>query len=415
MTKVTGHRFIVIVLLTCFTLVASFQLFANQKENEAQTTSKDNVAKSSVTIDAEKFPTLQAAIDALPKTGGCIQLAPKKYEIAEPLVLNIGEVKIVGAGTATQIVNTNKSGQPAFHIHHPNFAKKKTRMWRVQFSDLRISGTKESGDGILAEGVNEIYFTGVTIDHHGRHGINLVDCYEDPRIVGCMLLYNAKAGLEVNACHDIVVSANHFEENEDAVHCTNSYNLCMSGNNLDDHLRHGVVIENTYGSIVSSNMIEECQGSGIVLDRNCYGITLSANVIAHESGGGIQLLGAHGCAVSANTFTIVFKNSIYVGPKSGRLTITGNNFSNSYIGEKVKRTGTDIGTGILLDGTTDLVISGNSFTGLHTPAIKAENGCKRLLINGNGIVEVNMKSPSKDAKAIDLGDAKECVVQGNLE
>ena len=95
------------------------------------------------------------------------------------------------------------------------------------------------------------------------------------------------------------------EENKDALHCINGYNLCMNGNNLDDHLRHGVVIENTYGSVVSGNMIEECRGTAIVLDRDCYGITLAANVIAHDSAGGIDLRDAHGCAVSANTFTIM--------------------------------------------------------------------------------------------------------------
>ena len=54
------------------------------------------------------------------------------------------------------------------------------------------------------------------------------------------------------------------------------------------HLGHGVIIENTYGSVVSGNMIEECQGTAIVLDRDCYGIVLSANVIAHN-GAGIDL------------------------------------------------------------------------------------------------------------------------------
>ena len=45
----------------------------------------------------------------------------------------------------------------------------------------------------------------------------------------------------------------------------------MKGNNQDDHLENGVVIENTYGSVVSGNMIEECQGTAIVLDRDCCG------------------------------------------------------------------------------------------------------------------------------------------------
>ena len=69
-------------------------------------------------------------------------------------------------------------------------------------------------------------------------------------------------------------------------------------------MRDGVVIENTYGSVVSGNMIEECQGVAIILDRDCYGNTLSANVLAHNFSGGVDLRDAWCCAVSANTLTI---------------------------------------------------------------------------------------------------------------
>lgn len=115
----------------------------------------------------------------------------------------------------------------------------------------------------------------------------LRDCYEDPRLVGNIITYNAAAGLLLEGCHDIVVSANQFEENQDAVRCLDGYNLCMSGNNLDDHLRHGVVIENTYGSIVSNNMIEECNGTAIILDRDCYGITIAGSAAHPLSAGGL--------------------------------------------------------------------------------------------------------------------------------
>ena len=48
--------------------------------------------------------------------------------------------------------------------------------------------------------------------------------------------------------------------------------------------------------------------------------------------GGIDLRGAHGCSVSANTFTIMKKNALLIGPNSGRITVTVNNFCDSYIG-----------------------------------------------------------------------------------
>jgi parallel beta-helix repeat protein len=173
----------------------------------------------------------------------------------------------------------------------------------------------------------------------------------------------------------------------------------MTGNNLDDHLRDGVVIENTYGSVVSGNMIEECNGRAIVLDRDCYGITLSANVIAHN-GGGIDLIDAHGCAVSANTFTINKANGLKIGPASGRVAITGNSFSSSFIGDgKDKREETDrSAAGIALSGTNQITIVGNTFTGLTTKAITQEGDPSReVLVNAN-VIERELASdlPTKN-------------------
>jgi hypothetical protein len=371
-------------------------------------------------IDARNYESLQAAIDAVPAKGGILWLPPGTFEIKQALVLTNENVRIEGAGAATHIVNRNEQGQAALIVRPKDRAtNRQVRIWRVQLGNFRVSGNPKSGDGVLAEGVNEIFVHGMSIDHHGGHGINLVDCYEDPRVNDSILTYNAKAGLNIQACHDIVVNGNQFEENQDAVRCLDSFNLCMNGNNVDDHLRHGIVIENTYGSVLSGNMIEECNGTAVILDRDCYGITISANVIAHHLAGGVHLLDAWGCSVSANTFTLVHSNSVFISSESGRNTITGNNFCNSYMGGKDKRPADgknpmarDEGTGILVEGTADNVISGNTFSGLSTAAVVARGGCQRLMITGNLITDVNRKSPG--AKPIELGDAKASIVKDNI-
>lgn len=199
-----------------------------------------------------------------------------------------------------------------------------------------------------------------------------------------------------------------------------SFNLCMNGNNIDDHLRHGVVIENTYGSVLSGNMIEECNGTAIILDRDCYGITLSANVIAHHLEGGIDLRDAWGCAISANTFTIAHKFSIRASKDSGRNTISANNFCNTHIGGQDKRPavdktpmGTDEGTGILLSGTSDTVISGNTFGGLSSAAVWTDSPCARILISGNIATDCGRKLP-KDASWINLAGSTDSIEKDNL-
>jgi len=363
-------------------------------------------APGAAVIDASKYPSLQAALDAVPAGGGLVRLPPGRFELPRPLVLTRAETRIEGSGAATHLVNRNEAGEPALILRPADRATKRgARIWRVQVADFRISGNPKSGDGLRAEGINEIYIHGLSVDHNGGHGVNLVDCYEDPRVCDSILTYNQHAGLNILRGHDIVVNGNQFEENEDAVRCIDSFNLCMNGNNLDDHLRHGVVIENTYGSVLSGNMIEECNGTAVVMDRDCYGNTVSANVLAHNGGGGVDLRDAWGCAVSANTFTMSKALGVRVGPGSGRITISANNFSNAHIGGKTKRD--DPAAGVVLDGAADVAVGGNVFTGLQGPAVDVRGECRHVAVTGNVMGELHLaaraagKTPQPPAQPAD--------------
>jgi hypothetical protein len=377
----------------CALLLASLAAIACQiamaEEKAAAPVAKLPGARS--VIEAMDYPTLQAAIDALPAEGGVIRLPPGKFEISEPLLLQTGDVLIEGTGPNTHIYNANTAGKPALVISPKDLPENaKAAIWRVQLANFRLTGNERSGHGIEAIKIQEIFIDGLTVSYHGGDGIRLDRCYEDPRVCNSLITYNRGSGLEILANHDIVVAANHFEENLDGVRCLDGFNLCMTGNNVDDHLRNGVVIENTYGSIVSSNMIEECKGTAIILDRDCYGITLSANVIAHHQQGGIDLRDAHGCTVSANSFPLVRQRALAIGPKSGRITVTGNTFSNDYIGDgKRKLIKPEPSSGMVLDGAQDVTISGNTFAGLDTKALALEGASsQRVNFTGNVLVGV---------------------------
>ena len=355
-------------------------------------------------VDASCFPTLQAAFDAVPDAGGVVRLPPGTFEIDEALKVTSSDLLIEGAGAATHIKNVNVEGKPAMILQHPSGSDdRKHELWRIRLANFRITGNEKSGCGIEARSINEIFIDGVTVSYNGGDGIVLDHCYEDPRICDSLITYNKGTGLNLIGCHDIIVSSNQFEENRDALRCIDGYNLTMTGNNLDDHLGDGVVIENTYGSVVSGNMIEECRGTAIVLDCDCYGITLSANVIAHNESGGIDLRDAHGCTVSANTFTIMGGHALAIGPDSGRITVTGNNFSDSYIGGgKVKRgAGDRKAGGMILCGTSDVAICGNVFSGVRPKALALEGEpSKRVVFANNVLTDVESEHTKLDDSSL---------------
>jgi len=360
-------------------------------------------------IEAAAYPSLQAAFDALPAAGGVVRLPPGTFEIAEPLRVAVSDALIEGAGSATHIKNVNTEGKSALILQHASGRDdRKGELWRIRLADFRLTGNDKSGHGIEARRINEIFIEGVTVSNHGGDGVHLYFCYEDPRICDSLITYNKKTGLNLIGCHDIVVSSNQFEENRDAVRCVDGFNLCMTGNNLDDHLGDGVVIENTYGSVVSGNMIEECNGTAIVLDRDCYGITLSANVIAHNVAGGVDLRDAHGCAVSANTFTIVKKHALRIGPDSGRITVCGNNFSDSYIGrDKVKRQPNDTAAaGLTLEGAADVAVVGNLFASVAPKALATEGKPSVRVLFSNNV----LRDTTSDAEK-----CENSLVEMNLE
>ncbi len=372
---------------------------------------KPRLPGARVEIQAAEFESLQAALDALPPEGGAVHLPPGDFVITEPLMLSRGDVLLQGAGAATHIRNTNTDGRPALLISHPDGDQVQAadKLWRVMLSNFRITGNEHSGHGIEAVLVNEIFIQGVTVSEHGGDGILLDRCYEDPRVSDCLITYNKQTGLNLPGCHDIVVCGNQFEENRDAVRCFDAFNLCFTGNCVDDHLGDGVVIENTYGSVVSGNMIEECDYRAIVLDRDCYGITLSSNVIAHN-GGGIDLLDAHGCTVSANTFVLLKlptkaadgtqpeppdTSCLRITADSGRITVTGNTFCDSFIGEgAVKRKIDDqLAGGIVLENAEDVAITGNTFSSVPK-ALELRGGEQsRILFSGNVLTETASDHP----------------------
>ncbi len=103
------------------------------------------------------------------------------------------------------------------------------------------------------------------------------------------------------------------------------------------------------------------------------------------------------------------------------LTISANNFCNSYMGggaDKRPKEGKtpmsiDEGTGVLLQETADITISGNNFGGLSSAAVWTEGKCHRLLVSGNIVTDCGRKL-DKGRPLLDLEGAEDSIAKDNI-
>ncbi len=345
-------------------------------------------------IDASEYPTLQAAIDAVSHAGGMVRLPPGEFVITEPLIIRQPDFRLEGSGTGSHIKNANTQGQPAIIIRSDEFVSENSPqrkpLWRVTLADFRVTGNELSGHGIEAVSINELFVQGVTISYHGGDGIRCHFCVEDMRLHGALLTYNKGAGLRAQGNHDTIVSACQFEENLDGVVFTDGFNLTLSGNNIDDHLRHGVVIENSMGSLVTANMIEQCGGAGLVLARDTFGTTVTGNIFAQNFGGGVDLRDGHGIPITGNTFVRCKQFAVRISTHSGRSVINGNTFCDTFAGEGPRQRGPrgddaniNAAAGILLEATRDITLTGNTLSGLLTRPLTVVGECERIVFENN--------------------------------
>lgn len=343
-------------------------------------------AKSESVIVAEQYANLQAAFDALPASGGVVRLPARTVEIREPIVLRAEDVLVEGVGTASHIQNLNTNGQPALLIESGRPSRKRKgrleSLWRIQLSNFRITGNEKSGHGVEARFVNELYVDGVTVSEHGKDGLHLHFCTEDARVNDALITYNKANGVYVFGGHDTVISSCHFEENNDAVRFVDGFNLTATGNNIDDHLQHGIVVENSMGNTISANMIEQCQGIGVILARDTYATTVSSNIFTMDREGGVDLRDAHGCTITGNTFARVPKRAVAVDPKCHAISISGNTFADASVGENrfKARPEDNVAGGIVLHGASLTNITGNTFSNITGPALKLEGSPGRQIV-----------------------------------
>jgi len=179
----------------------------------------------------------------------------------------------MGAGSGTILLNTSKEGKNTIELTGQEGEGKS--IWRVQVSNMHLKGNETCGHAIFASYVDEIFLSEMWIDHHGKTGLHLYHCTENPRISDNNIAYNKENGVFIDGCHDVVISANQMEENGIGICLQNVWNATITGNNIDDHIQYCIYCDKVLGSIITANMLENSNDACMLIDEGCSGITVT--------------------------------------------------------------------------------------------------------------------------------------------
>jgi len=121
---------------------------------------------------------IQAALDALPKSGGEVVLPPEKISIRQPVVLRRDHQTLRGSGVATILRLADDANCPVLILGEPvNHPKKTVRHLRV--ADLLIDGNRRNQQRelwrVAGEG-SEIRNNGITIQSVSDSTVENVTC-----------------------------------------------------------------------------------------------------------------------------------------------------------------------------------------------------------------------------------------------
>jgi len=243
---------------------------------------------------------INAAIDSLPATGGCVFIKEGTYNISNSIVIDVDNTSIVGTGRATEIRTTSNINM----IYASGLSG-------LLISQLYFYGPGGNiGYGIRFDNVSNSIIFNNWIENVGWEAIALRSG-NDNNIIERNILENNRYGIDLDTSDYNIISSNIFKNQiRDDILIFGDYNI-IRGNILFSGNDRGIVISGQYNIIVG-NIITDTTNQGIRLPTDADNNVISGNVLEGiGTGGGDAGISLQGADYNVITGNRLLNNSPY--------------------------------------------------------------------------------------------------------
>jgi len=351
-------------------------------------------------INAVEAGGLQAALDALPKTGGTILVPAGRHVFSKPVVKRLVEgqhLNLVGEGRASVLVNENRQGEPLLCI-----VGAVGQWWpdlKITISGLTLLGSPQSGDALVVEYPNDTLIDACFFQGHGGQAIYLKHQGTNVTCRDCWIR-DCKRGVRAENIHHLTLHGVQTRSLKDGqVQQEHLYldRNCREVRVVNNHFAYGqneaIILDGTAQHTIVGNTIEGFR-VGILArndkERDCRDITIGSNYI--HFGCAVRMEGhCNGLVISGNIITDAADGAVVIQKAggSGAHAITGNVIRKSvYKGQG----------GVALGDSQGCTVVGNVFEDVTAPAISSGPGGGNHAISANNVTKSTGPAPPSPAR-----------------
>lgn len=270
---------------------------------------------------------INAAIQALPSTGGEIVILDGTYNITATIAMNKDNVKLSGNGVATVLKRMwNSSTEEG--IITVTAANGGCSVENLHIDGNKGSYTSSKNCGIYLKGENTTV-TGNTCNNNSAYGVYLYFGSNNNTVTG-NTCNNNNCGIYLRGNNSEIntVTGNICNNNDYGIQLAGSKRNTVTGNICNNNSDSGILLSSNESNSVTGNT---CNNNkyGIYLYSLSKNNTVTGNTCCNNNNCGIYLIGSN-TTVTGNT--CCNNNSYGIYMQGENTTITGNTFNNNNCG-----------------------------------------------------------------------------------
>lgn len=241
----------------------------------------------------DDYVEINAAIEALPQTGGEIIILDGTYNIGSSIEINKANTKLSGNGNSTILKRMWKADAAIINVNADYCV----------ISDLQVDGNKSdyflSGHGIYINSVSYCTIKGITCNNNSSYGVYISN--SDSNVISGNVCNNSVNGISISGSTNNTITGNTCNGNSNyGVYLSTSNNNAITDNTCNNN-SFGISLTGSSGNTITGDICNNNYYYGVSISNTSNNNTVTGD-ICNDNMSGAYISKSNNNTITGNTF-----------------------------------------------------------------------------------------------------------------